>query len=62
MMATTSPIFGGGLILVAGLWQFSPWKYACLRHCRSPLNFLMTRWRPGLTGAFIMGMNHGAFC
>ena len=49
-------------ILVAGLWQFTPWKYACLRHCRSPLTFLMTRWRPGLTGAFIMGMDHGAFC
>jgi len=62
MMATTSPIFGGGLILVAGLWQFTPWKYACLRHCRSPLTFLMTRWRPGLTGAFVMGMDHGAFC
>ena len=47
---------------MAGRWQFTPWKYACLRHCRSPLTFLMTRWRPGLTGTFIMGMDHVAFC
>ena len=62
MMATTSPVLGGGLLLVAGLWQFTPWKYACLRHCRSPLIFLMARWRSGRIGTFVMGMGHGAFC
>ena len=62
MMATTSPVLGGGLLLVAGLWQFTPWKYACLRHCRSPLIFLMARWRSGRIGTFVMGMDHGAFC
>ena len=62
MMATTSPVLGGGLLLVAGLWQFTSWKYACLRHCRSPLIFLMARWRSGRIGTFVMGMDHGAFC
>ena len=62
MKATTSPVLGGGLLLVAGLWQFTPWKYACLRHCRSSLIFLMARWRSGRIGTFVMGMGHGAFC
>lgn len=62
MMATTSPVLGGGLLLVAGLWQFTPWKYACLRHCRSSLIFLMARWRSGRIGTFVMGMDNDAFC
>ncbi|MCA8927044.1 MAG: DUF2182 domain-containing protein [Alphaproteobacteria bacterium] len=62
MMASTVPWLGGGLLIAAGLWQFSPWKLACLRHCRSPLSFLMTRWRPGWKGALVMGLDHGAFC
>lgn len=62
MMVSTVPWLGGGLLIAAGLWQFSPWKLACLRHCRSPLGFLMTRWRQGWRGAFVMGLDHGAFC
>jgi predicted metal-binding membrane protein len=62
MMVSTVPWLGGGLLIVAGLWQFSPWKQACLNHCRSPLSFLMTRWRQGWKGAFVMGLDHGAFC
>ena len=62
MMVTTVPWLGSGLLIIAGLWQFTPWKLACLRHCRSPLAFLMTRWRPGWKGAFVMGLDHGAFC
>ncbi len=62
MMVSTVPWLGGGLLIVAGLWQFSPWKQACLNHCRSPLSFLMTRWRTGWKGAFVMGLDHGAFC
>ena len=62
MMVSTVPWLGGALLMAAGLWQFSPWKLACLRHCRSPLSFLMTRWRQGWRGAFVMGLDHGAFC
>jgi predicted metal-binding membrane protein len=48
--------------MAAGFYQFSPWKYACLSKCRAPLGFLLTEWREGLTGAFVMGVRHGLFC
>ncbi len=62
MMASTSAALGGGLLLAAGIWQLTPLKQACLRHCRSPLDFLSHRWRKGRLGAFTMGLEHGAFC
>ena len=62
MMVGTSPILGGLLLVVAGVFQWTPLKNACLRHCRSPLGFLMTDWREGRSGAFIMGLRHGSYC
>ena len=62
MMASTSPFLGGALLLAAGVFQWSPIKYACLSHCRSPLGFIMTEWREGTKGALMMGLRHGAFC
>ena len=50
------------LLVCAGLFQFSRLKLACLRHCRSPLGFLLTDWREGKPGAFLMGMKHGLYC
>jgi predicted metal-binding membrane protein len=61
-MKTTSSIFGGGLLIAAGLFQFTRWKRACLEHCRSPLGFLLTEWREGRIGAVVMGLRHGAYC
>ena len=61
-MATTSARLGGVLFLVAGVFQWTPLKQACLAKCRSPLSFVMTEWRDGRAGAFVMGMRHGAFC
>jgi predicted metal-binding membrane protein len=53
----------GGVVLIgAGLFQLTPLKAACLRHCRSPLAFLMSRWRDGPVGAFRLGLGHGAYC
>jgi predicted metal-binding membrane protein len=46
---------------VSGLYQLTPLKSACLRHCRSPLHVLL-RWRPGRLGALWMGIEHGAIC
>ena len=60
--ASTSPLFGGGLLLVAGLFQWTSLKTACLRHCRSPFLFFMTSWRDGSAGALRMGLEHGLFC
>src|ERR1700730_2029487 len=62
MMESTSKAFGGGLLLGAGLFQFSRLKYACLAHCRSPMGFLTTEWRRGSWGPFKMGLKHGGYC
>ena len=62
MLVGTSPILGGLLLVTAGLFQWTPLKNACLRHCRSPLGFLMTDWREGRMGALIMGLRHGSYC
>jgi predicted metal-binding membrane protein len=62
MMETTDPKAAAVLLLVAGLYQLTPLKRACLRTCQSPLGFLMRRWRPGTAGALRMGAQHGAYC
>ena len=62
MMQTTSKALAGAVLIGAGVYQWTPFKQACLRRCRSPLDFLMTEWREGRMGAFIMGLRHGAYC
>lgn len=62
MMEVTNPVLGAGLLMLAGVYQLTPLKQSCLRTCRSPLGFLMSRWRPGAMGAFRMGFEHGALC
>lgn len=61
-LATTSAFLGAAFLLLAGLYQFTPWKDACLVQCQSPLSFLLTRWREGHRGAVCMGLSHGAYC
>ena len=62
MMVSTSRALGGVLLLLAGIYQWTPLKEICLKHCRSPMHCVMTNWRPGRFGAFEMGLRHGAFC
>ena len=62
MMATTSYWLGSAILLAAGVWQLTPIKAICLRHCRSPMGFLVQSWRPGRRGAFRMGLEHGSYC
>jgi predicted metal-binding membrane protein len=62
MMTATNYWLGGAILVAAGLWQLTPLKGVCLRHCRSPLSFLTQQWRPGRLGAFRMGLEHGAYC
>ncbi len=62
MMANTSRAFAAVSLLLAGAWQWSPLKERCLAHCRSPLAFLLARWREGVAGALGMGLRHGAYC
>jgi predicted metal-binding membrane protein len=52
----------GGMIVVAGLYQLTPWKQACLLKCRGPMMFLAERWRSGRAGALELGARHGAWC
>jgi predicted metal-binding membrane protein len=61
-MATSSSVLAGVLFLLAGIYQLTPLKQACLRQCRSPLAFLIRYWRGGAFGAFGMGVRHGLFC
>jgi predicted metal-binding membrane protein len=56
------PYVAGAALGLAGLYQLTPLKDVCLRHCRSPLHFLLHDWREGRLGAFVMGAEHGAFC
>lgn len=62
MGASTSPLLAGGLLVVAGLYQWTPLKDACLTGCRTPMGFLMAGWRPGRRGALLMGLHHGWTC
>ena len=62
MMEITSAPVGGTLLLLAGVYQLTPFKHTCLRTCQSPLGFIMSRWRTGWSGAFRMGLEHGAYC
>jgi predicted metal-binding membrane protein len=62
MMVSTSPYLGGGLLMAAGIFQWTPLKRACLIQCRSPMGFIMTEWREGRRGALVMGFRHGVYC
>jgi predicted metal-binding membrane protein len=61
-MATTNYWLGSGILLAAGMWQLTPIKRICLRHCRSPISFFAVSWHPGWQGAFRMGLEHGSYC
>ena len=62
MMVSNSVGLGAVLLIAAGIYQWLPIKDKCLHHCRSPVHFITTHWRPGSIGAFKMGLSHGAFC
>ncbi len=62
MMNSTSTLFAGLILVFAGVYQLTPIKQACLRHCRGPIAFLSRHWRAGAGGALKMGLHHGAYC
>jgi predicted metal-binding membrane protein len=59
---SAGPYLAGGLILAAAVYQLTPAKDVCLRKCRGPLEFILTSWKPGASGALRMGIEHGAWC
>jgi len=50
------------VLVAAGLFQMTPLKQACLRHCRNPLTFLLAQWKQGPGPAFGLGARHGLYC
>jgi predicted metal-binding membrane protein len=62
MMEPSSHTAGAMFLVIAGAYQWTPLKEACLATCQSPLAFLMRRWRSGSWGAFRMGVEHGTYC
>ncbi len=61
-MGQLAGVAAGGTVFFAGVYQLSPLKQIALRACRSPMGFIMTRWRSGRFGRFLMGTDYGFFC
>ena len=62
MMASSDAVLAGALLVLAGVYQLSPLKHACLRQCRGPIDFVSRHWQAGRRGAFRMGVHHGLYC
>jgi predicted metal-binding membrane protein len=62
MIVSTSAWLTGALLVIAGVYQFSPLKRMCLAGCRTPIGFMIGEWRPGARGAWTMGLRHGLLC
>jgi predicted metal-binding membrane protein len=60
--ARAGPLLAGAVLVLAGLYQISRLKEACLTHCRTPLSYFARHWRPGGAGALRMGLAHGLVC
>jgi predicted metal-binding membrane protein len=61
-MAAANAALAGAVLVAAGIYQWTPLKAACLKHCRSPLAFLLTHWRGGASGGAVTGLRHGLYC
>ena len=61
-LAHAIPLAAGGALLVAGIYQLTPWKSACLEHCRDPLTLVAEHLHGGGVGALRLGLHHGLFC
>jgi predicted metal-binding membrane protein len=61
-MASSSAVLAALLLIAAGVYQWTPWKQACLNQCQSPVDFLTRYWRRGPFGPMRAGVWHGAFC
>lgn len=62
MMWSNNHLLSAGFLLLAGAYQFTSLKQACLLQCRSPAAYLTANWRPGASGAFRIGCRHGLYC
>jgi predicted metal-binding membrane protein len=58
----SGPYVAGAVIALAGVYELTPLKSVCLRHCRSPLHYVLSGWKSGRFGAIRMGAAHGSYC
>jgi predicted metal-binding membrane protein len=61
-MGAVGPLFAGGILLAAGVYQFSALKQACLAKCQQPFPFFFANWRDTRTGVFRLGLRQGLYC
>jgi predicted metal-binding membrane protein len=63
-MAGANDVFGGTVLIAAGLYQWTPLKDACLRQCQAPFWFIQRHggFRAGARGALALGLRHGGYC
>ncbi len=62
MMENRQPLLAASILLMAGAYQFTAFKNACLHHCRTTFGYLLNHWRPGNRGALQVGFKHGLIC
>lgn len=62
MMEIRAPWLAAALLIVAGIYQLTPFKRTCLESCRSPAAFIAQHWRRGVQGGFHIGLRHGLYC
>jgi predicted metal-binding membrane protein len=61
-LRSTSVVLAAALLIAAGIYQFTPLKGVCVRHCRAPAQFFTRHWRSGGAGALRLGVLHGVYC
>ncbi len=57
-----NPFASAGVLIAAGIYQFTNAKDVCLKNCQSPLSFVLNHWKEGKIGALLMGVKHGLYC
>jgi len=62
MLVSSSDLLGASLLIAAGIYQLTPFKDTCLKHCQSPIGFISLHFKKGYTGASRMGLHHGFYC
>lgn len=62
MMDSANAYFSAAILIVAGAYQFSPWKQQCLKYCRSPMTIISKGWEQGIKGGLKLGFVHGSYC
>lgn len=62
MMDASNSAVSGTILALAGAYQFTPWKAACLSHCRTPMGFLLSHGHPGGWSGLRLGLHHGRYC